>query len=78
MNKTILALSLFVMAGLVMAQEITFPARGTSMDGVLSQSGEPENKLESVGQPPITRWIYPDYTVYFEHQSVIHSVKNDK
>ena len=73
-----MALTLFIMAGSVIAQDMAFPARGTSMDSVLSQSGEPENKLEAIGQPPITRWIYSDYTVYFEHQSVIHSVKNDK
>ena len=65
------------MAGSAYAVEMNFPARGTSMDGVLSQSGEPEKKLDAVGQPPITRWIYPGYTVYFEHQTVIHAVKND-
>ena len=26
--------------------------------------------------PPITRWIYDKYTVYFENRCVIHSVLN--
>lgn len=77
MKKTIFTILLFLMVSSVYADMMKFPARGTSMDEVLSQSGEPEKKLDAVGQPPITRWIYQDYTVYFEHQTVIHSVKND-
>lgn len=65
------------MVSSVYAEMMNFPSRGTSMDNVLSQSGEPEKKLDAIGQPPITRWIYKDYTVYFEHQTVIHAVKND-
>ena len=33
-------------------------------------------KLPEVGDPPIIRWIYPSYTVYFEYQYVINSVLN--
>ena len=47
------------------------------MDGVLKQSGEPDKRFDPVGEPPITRWAYPKFTIYFEHQAVIHSVKND-
>jgi hypothetical protein len=50
------------------------PARGMSMDKVQSRFGAPAQKLAAVGQPPITRWEYPSYVVYFEHQHVIHSV----
>jgi hypothetical protein len=50
------------------------PARGMSMDQVRSRYGEPGNELPWVGDPPITRWVYDDYTVYFEHQYVINSV----
>jgi len=77
MKKTIVTLLLLFMTGAVYAEMMKYPARGTSMDSVLSQIGEPEKKLDAVGQPPITRWVYSDYIVYFEHQTVIHAVKND-
>ena len=50
------------------------PARGLSMDQVRSRFGEPGTELPWVGDPPITRWVYDDYTVYFEYQYVINSV----
>lgn len=44
------------------------------MDQVERDFGAPVNKLPAVGQPPITRWIYADHTVYFEHNLVLTSV----
>ena len=56
------------------ATNISRPRHGTSMDSVLRRFGEPGSRLPAVGQPPITRWNYADFTVYFEYQHVIHSV----
>jgi len=50
------------------------PQRGTRMDQVIARFGEPTERFASVGQPPITRWVYPTYTVYFEHELVLTSV----
>jgi hypothetical protein len=55
------------------------PARGQSMTAVRARFGEPTETLAAVGgdqprQPPITRWIYPEFTVHFERDRVIHSV----
>ena len=50
------------------------PAGGMTMDQVLQQHGEPQQRLGPVGEPPITHWVYSDTIVYFEHQYVIHSV----
>ncbi|MET0986927.1 MAG: hypothetical protein ABW034_16140 [Steroidobacteraceae bacterium] len=50
------------------------PSRGMSMHTVESRYGEPTKRLEAVGQPPITRWEYPGFVVYFENQMVIHAV----
>jgi hypothetical protein len=56
------------------------PRTGQSMPEVEEQFGAPAQKLAPVGtpgsehQPPITRWVYPGYTVYFENDKVIHSV----
>jgi len=54
--------------------DVSRPRHGASMDSVLQRFGEPSSRLPAVGQPPITRWNYPDFTVYFEYQHVIHSV----
>jgi len=52
------------------------PRGGMTMDQVTSQFGEPSQTLAAVGDPPITRWVYAHYTVYFEKDRVIHSVLN--
>lgn len=50
------------------------PARGTTMARVEATYGAPTQRIAAVGQPPITRWEYPGFIVYFEHSHVIHSV----
>ena len=53
------------------------PKGGLTMDQVTAKYGQPVKKMAAVGNPPITRWIYDKYTVYFENNRVIHSVLND-
>ena len=36
--------------------------------------GTPRQPHAAVGEPPITRWDYPGFSVYFEHDLVIHAV----
>ncbi|MEN7342716.1 MAG: hypothetical protein AAAFM81_07205 [Pseudomonadota bacterium] len=50
------------------------PQRGMSMQRVESKWGQPARRVAAVGQPPITRWEYDGFTVYFEYDKVIHSV----
>lgn len=50
------------------------PRQGLSMEQVEQRFGAPQQKLAPVGEPPITRWVYPQFEVFFEHQLVIHSV----
>ena len=50
------------------------PVRGTSMDRVEAAYGPPSSRHAAVGEPPITRWDYPGFVVYFEYQYVIHAV----
>ena len=52
------------------------PARGTTMAQVRDRFGPPAQELPWVGDPPISRWIYDDFTVYFENEFVIRSVVN--
>jgi len=50
------------------------PARGMAMSAVESRFGTPVSKHQAVGSPPITRWDYQGFSVFFEHDKVIHAV----
>lgn len=50
------------------------PSRGMSMEKVEAKFGAPAKRVPAVGEPPITRWEYPGFVVYFEHHLVLHSV----
>jgi len=55
---------------------INVPNRGATMEQVLSEFGEPEDKKGPIGTPPITVWKYSEFSVYFEKSWVINSVIN--
>ena len=50
------------------------PGRGMTMAQVEQRYGAPAKKLDAVGQPPISRWVYPGFVVFFEYNLVIHTV----
>ncbi|MFO1355924.1 MAG: phosphodiesterase [Gammaproteobacteria bacterium] len=50
------------------------PLRGMTMKAVATRWGEPAEKQAPVGQPPITRWDYGDFVVFFEYDHVIDAV----
>ncbi|MCU7915054.1 MAG: hypothetical protein KZQ65_03875 [Candidatus Thiodiazotropha sp. (ex Gloverina cf. vestifex)] len=50
------------------------PSRGMTMNQVKQRYGDPATEYPWVGQPPITRWDYSNYSVFFEHQHVLTSV----
>lgn len=59
-------------AGLSMsAPPASLPAQAPTNNMIMSKvreaTGEPEIVMAAVGEPPITRWQYPGYVVYFEH-----------
>lgn len=56
-------------------QHQSLPQRGTSTSQVQRLHGEPITRHAAVGQPPITRWDYPGYSVYFEYDHVIQAVR---
>jgi hypothetical protein len=53
---------------------VATPARGMTMSQVVSKFGDPSTKVPAVGTPPISRWEYPGFVVYFERDHVIHTV----
>ena len=89
MRKTVLA-ALGVACGLAVAPSFAqnlqmaeapaaearaeMPTRGMSMAQVEARFGAPAERYAAVGQPPITRWVYPSFVVYFEYQHVVHAV----
>lgn len=55
-------------------QSFNTPTRGMTKEQVLSRFGEPQSRRAAVGDPPISRWNYSGYSVYFEHNIVLHSL----
>ncbi len=50
------------------------PRRGEAKSSVRNRFGEPESQRGPVGDPPISRWKYPEFEVVFEKDWVIHTV----
>lgn len=78
MHKTIAALVLALTVSPMAAWAADGPGRGMSKAQVRQQFGEPARVQAPVGNPPIGRWHYPDFTVYFENDIVLHSVSEDR
>ncbi len=53
---------------------VATPSRGQAMGAVERQHGAPTERFAAVGNPPITRWVYPTMIVYFEYDHVVHTV----
>jgi len=63
----------------VRESQVDRPKRGLTMDQVEKQFGAPATRHPTVGgssaqQPPITRWDYNGFSVFFERDRVVHSV----
>ena len=56
---------------------VQLPGRGMSMEMVQNRFGEAKEVFSAVGEPPITKWVYNSFTVYFESEFVIHAVVNN-
>ena len=54
--------------------EIEKPTLGMSKAMVEKRYGAPQERIAPRGQPPISRWVYQDFIVYFEYDTVLHSV----
>lgn len=54
---------------------IVLPARGESQNAVLERFGLPDDEHKPVGKPPITRWDYREFSVYFESGRVVDAVR---
>lgn len=50
------------------------PTKGMSSADVEQRYGVPRQRVPAVGDPPISRWVYDRFVVYFESDRVIHTV----
>ena len=90
MTRMVLALMLPVMAMLALSGSLTadvllieevrqadrmeLPENGINKNDVRSKFGEPKQTHSPVGDPPITRWDYDRWSVYFEYDLVLFTV----
>ena len=58
------------------AYSLMLPGRGMAKDTVRKRFGYPIERISEVGTPPISKWRYDLFTVYFESDHVIHAVLN--
>jgi hypothetical protein len=59
---------------IVRPSDVPRPVRGSTMSAVEAKFGAPVARHDAVGTPPITRWDYAGFSVFFEHDRVIDSV----
>ena len=62
-----------------MEKSLPLPDRGLSMSDIEARYGAPMDKMEPKGGqkpqwPVIHRWVYPEFTIYFEKSHVIDVV----
>ena len=53
---------------------INTPRNGNNMSQVRAQFGNPVTEVPAVGDPPISRWEYDGFTVFFENDLALHTV----
>lgn len=56
------------------AEGLLRPKRGMDMSSVKQKFGEPVMEHPWVGDPPISRWDYQGFSVYFENELVLSTV----
>ncbi len=59
-------------------QGLLRPQRGEKMPAVEARFGKPDSVQGPVGEPPITRWDYPRFSVFFEYDTVLDTVIHRK
>lgn len=86
LGKLVLGAALLGITGIAIAGDVLLiekieermlrdlPRNGLTKAQVEERFGTPDERRSPVGEPPITRWIYDDFNVFFEHDLVIESV----
>lgn len=56
------------------AENMQLPVNGMNKEEVRTSFGDPADRHAPVGDPPITRWDYERWSVYFEYDLVLFTV----
>lgn len=56
------------------ADNMDVPTNGMTTADVRARFGQPGKTHQPVGDPPITRWDYGQWSVYFEYDRVLFTV----
>lgn len=56
------------------SERMELPQNGRSQADVRARFGQPVTTYPAVGDPPITRWDYDGWSVYFEYDLVLFTV----
>ncbi|KTT14347.1 phosphodiesterase [Pseudomonas oryzihabitans] len=57
---------------------VPVPARGETRSQVLERFGLPDEEHPPVGHQPIRRWDYRDFSVYFDNDRVLDTVREPR
>lgn len=87
MTRIVLALALALAAQIAVADvllidevrqsgKMQLPTNGITKADTEAKFGAPNRKISAVGEPPISRWEYDTFNVYFEYDLVLFSVLN--
>lgn len=74
-SSTLIADVIEIPVGQQSAVDISLPQRGQTMTQVEQLHGAPQQR-STTGHPPITRWNYGNFSVYFEGRHVLHSASH--
>ena len=85
MTRIVFIAFLLLMSGAVFADvliidevrqvaRMDLPENGQTKSSIESKFGTPDQRHQAVGDPPISRWDYDSYSVYFEYDLVLFSV----
>lgn len=56
------------------SERMDLPENGMNKDQVRARFGEPVTSHAAVGDPPISRWDYDGWSVYFEYDLTLFTV----
>jgi hypothetical protein len=56
------------------SERMKTPDNGMTTADVRARFGDPVKEYSPVGDPPITRWEYENWSVYFEYKVVLFTV----
>jgi len=90
MTRTVLTLMMVITVGLAQisiaradvllieevrqSERMDLPVNGVGKDEVRARFGDPVQEHAAVGDPPISRWTYDNWSVYFEYDLVLFTV----